>query len=200
MKTLTIKVTLYLFDLIFVHFKIIRNYLLFNLTLSLIMSIIQIQVFSTGGHMVKKKEEDVYYLVRADILPEAIIKTIEAKKILQNHEVDTVNEAVEKVGLSRSAYYKYKDGIFPFNAMMKEKIVTISMNLEHQSGLLSKVLSAIAVTGGNILTINQTIPLQDFANIVASLDTANMEKGVSELIDMLEEMEGVRKVQIVGRG
>lgn len=148
----------------------------------------------------EKKKEEVYYLVRADILPEAILKTIEAKKILDSQEADTVYEAVEKVGLSRSAYYKYKDGIFPFNAMMKEKIVTISLDLEHRSGLLSAVLSSVAKSGGNILTINQTIPLQEIANIVLSIDTANMEQGITDLLGTLKEIQGVRKVQMIGRG
>ncbi len=150
--------------------------------------------------MVKKDKEEVYYLVRADILPDAIIKTIKAKKILSKNEADTVNEAVERVGLSRSAYYKYKDGIFPFNAMMKEKIVTVSMDLEHISGLLSKVLSLVAKTGGNILTINQTIPLQEIANIVISIDTANIDGEITDLLDTLKQTDGVRRVQLIGRG
>ena len=146
------------------------------------------------------KENEVFYLVRADILPEAILKTIEAKKLLQNQEVETVNEAVKRVDLSRSAFYKYKDGIFPFNAMMKEKIVTISMDLEHRSGTLSKMLSYIADIGGNVLTINQTIPLQDMANIVISIDTAYLQPGISELLDGLKEIKGVKRVQLIGRG
>lgn len=150
--------------------------------------------------MNKKNNEEIYYLVRADILPEAIIKTVEAKKILSNQEASTVYEAVEKVGLSRSAYYKYKDGIFSFNAMMKEKIITISMDLEHRSGLLSKVLSSIAQTGGNVLTINQTIPLQDIANIVMSIDTVYINCEITELLNILKSLEGVRRVQLIGRG
>jgi len=146
------------------------------------------------------KEVEIFYLVRSDILPEAILKTIEAKKLLQNQEVETVNEAVKKVGLSRSAYYKYKEGIFPFNAMMKEKIVTISMDLEHQSGILSKMLSYIAQVGGNVLTINQSIPLQEIANLVLSIDTALMEPGISDLLDGLKGIKGVRRVQLIGRG
>ncbi|KXG43072.1 ACT domain-containing protein [Tepidibacillus infernus] len=150
--------------------------------------------------MSKRKSEEIYYLVRSDILPEAILKTIEAKKLLDSHEVETVYEAVEKVGLSRSAYYKYKDGVFPFNAMMKEKIVTISMDLEHKSGILSKVLTYIAQIGGNILTINQTIPLQETANVILSIDTVYMELSVTDLLDTLKKMPGVRKTQILGRG
>jgi len=150
--------------------------------------------------MERRNKDEIYYLVREDILPEAIIKTIEAKRLLATNEVATVYDAVKVVGLSRSAFYKYKDGVFPFNAMMKEKIVTIAIDLEHKSGLLSKLLSFVANSGGNILTINQTIPLQEIANIVISIDTANMEQGVTELMNSLKQIDGVRKVQVIGRG
>jgi len=104
--------------------------------------------------------EDPFYLVRADVLPEAIQKTIEAKRMLETGEAHTVQEAVEKAGISRSSFYKYRDSVFPFNAMMKEKIITLSLTLEHRSGVLSSVLGYLASLGCNVLTIHQTIPLQ----------------------------------------
>ncbi|RNB54412.1 ACT domain-containing protein [Brevibacillus gelatini] len=146
------------------------------------------------------KREEKFYLIRSDILPESIVKTIEAKKLLESGEVDTVNEAVERVGLSRSAFYKYKDGIFPFNAMMSEKIMTITFSLEHMSGYLSKVLTYVAEQGGNVLTINQTIPLQGIANISMSVDMANLRVSSTEFLESLQEIPGVRKAMIVGRG
>ncbi len=146
------------------------------------------------------KREEKFYLIRSDILPESIAKTIEAKKLLESGEVDTVNEAVERVGLSRSAFYKYKDSIFPFNAMMSEKIVTITFTLEHRSGFLSRVLLYVAEQGGNVLTINQTIPLQGIANISMSVDLANLKVSTTEFLDGLQEINGVRKAVIVGRG
>ena len=84
-----------------------------------------------------------YYLVREEILPEAIKKTIKVKELLKKGEVRTINEAVEKLNLSRSAYYKYKDYVFPFYEASKEKIVTLALLLEHRSGVLSKVLNEI---------------------------------------------------------
>ncbi|MGZ0052735.1 ACT domain-containing protein [Brevibacillus gelatini] len=146
------------------------------------------------------KREEKFYLIRSDILPESIVKTIEAKKLLESGEVDTVNEAVERVELSRSAFYKYKDGIFPFNAMMSEKIMTITFSLEHMSGYLSKVLTYVAEQGGNVLTINQTIPLQGIANISMSVDMANLRVSSTEFLESLQEIPGVRKAMIVGRG
>jgi chorismate mutase len=146
------------------------------------------------------KSEEKYYLVNADILPEAILKTIEAKELLASGKAGTVHEAVERVGLSRSAFYKYKDGIFPFNTMLKERIVTVSLDLEHRSGILSKVLSTIAQIDGNVLTINQTIPLQGLANVVLSIDTAQMQGELTVLLDTLRQMEGVRKAAVIGQG
>ncbi|HJV44295.1 MAG TPA: ACT domain-containing protein [Bacillota bacterium] len=144
--------------------------------------------------------EEKFYLVRDDILPEAIQKTIEAKKLLESGEAGTIHEAVERVGLSRSAYYKYKDGIFPFNAMMKQMIITLSLQLEHRAGVLSGVLMFIAGKGGNILTINQTIPLQGIANLALSVDTGLLSLSTTDFMDELGELDGVRKAMIIGRG
>ena len=146
------------------------------------------------------KREEKFYLIRSDILPESIAKTIEAKKLLESGEAETVHEAVERVGLSRSAFYKYKDGIFPFNAMMSEKIMTITFSLEHVSGYLSKVLTYVADQGGNVLSINQTIPLQGIATVSMSVDMAHLRVSSTEFLDGLQLVPGVRKAMIVGRG
>ncbi|ERI11500.1 ACT domain-containing protein [Aneurinibacillus aneurinilyticus] len=146
------------------------------------------------------KQEELFYLIRADILPESISKTLEAKKLLDSGEAETVNEAVERVGLSRSAYYKYKDSIFPFNSMMREVIITVSLNLEHRAGILSEVLKFVAERGGNILTINQTIPLQGLANVAMSIDTGNLSLSTTDFLDELNAMHGVKRAVIVGRG
>lgn len=143
--------------------------------------------------------EEKFYLIRSDILPEALLKTVEAKEQLEAGEAETVAEAVKRVGLSRSAFYKYKDGIFPFNEMMKEKIITVSLNLEHRSGVLSKVLGYVAAVQGNVLTINQTIPLQGLANVAMSVDTAHIRTSMTQFIDGLQQVDGVRKAFIVGR-
>lgn len=103
-------------------------------------------------------DKSTFYLVREEILPEAIKKTIKVKEILKRGEVKTINEAVEKMGLSRSAYYKYKDYVFPFYEASKDKIITLSLLLEHKSGVLSKVLNTVAADSGSIMTINQGIP------------------------------------------
>lgn len=146
------------------------------------------------------KREEKYYLVRDEILPEAALKTLEAKQLLESGEAQTIHEAVEKVGLSRSAYYKYKDGVFLFNAMTREVIMTISATLEHRSGVLSKFLSFIASKGGNVLTINQTIPVQGIAHVSMSLDTAALGLSTADFMEELGRLDGVLKAVVVSRG
>jgi chorismate mutase len=141
-----------------------------------------------------------YYLVRQDILPEALLKTIEAKDLLAQGRVKTINEAVDQVGLSRSAFYKYKDGIHPLSKLDRERIVTISMNLEHRSGILSRVLATIAGKEANVLTIHQTIPLQGMANVVITADTSKMGEGLSDLLQALNALEGVKRAAVIGQG
>ena len=134
------------------------------------------------------------------MLPEAMIKTMEAKKLLESGKIDKINEAVKKVDLSRSAFYKYKDGIFPFHTMLKEKIITLSIHLEDRSGALSKLLSLVAQTGANVLTINQTIPLQGRATITISIDTAAMNAEIDVLLNKIKQMDSVVKVELIGSG
>ena len=146
-----------------------------------------------------RKEKSKKYLVDKNILPEAILKTVIVKELLAKGEVFTVNEAVERVGISRSAFYKYRDGIFPFNEVSKEKIITVSLILEHKSGVLSDVLNTVAELQGNILTINQGIPLQNIANAVLSIDTKDIKDDLDVLVAKLHNLQGVRKVEIIGQ-
>ncbi|GJM79289.1 ACT domain-containing protein [Paenibacillus timonensis] len=141
-----------------------------------------------------------YYLVREDILPEAVVKTLQVKQLLASGDAKTVHEAVAQVGLSRSAFYKYKDGIHQLNQIERESIVTISFDLEHRSGILSKVLSLIAGSGGNVLTINQSIPLQGKANVVISVETSRLTEELDVMLNSLQGIPGVRRTQIVGQG
>ena len=141
-----------------------------------------------------------FYLVREDMLTDAMKKTLQAKELLRSGKVNIINAAVQMVGLSRSAYYKYKDGIFPFHTMVKEKIVTLTLILVDRSGALSQLLSEIAQTGANVLTINQSIPLQGRAQVTLSIETAQMKMELDDLIDKLELLEVVEKVELVGSG
>ena len=144
-------------------------------------------------------QKSVFYLVREEILPEAIKKTIKVKELLKRGEARTINDAVEKMELSRSAYYKYKDYVFPFYEASKEKIVTLALLLEHKPGVLSRVLNTIANDKGSVLTINQGIPLQGMANATISLETVDMIVDLEALLDKLRLIEGVKRLEILGQ-
>ena len=140
-----------------------------------------------------------YYLVREEILPEAIKKTIKVKELLKKGEVRTINEAVEMLNLSRSAYYKYKDYVFPFYEASKEKIVTLALLLEHRSGVLSNVLKVLANEHGSVLTINQGIPLQGVANATLSIETMELAVDLEALLDKVRVIEGVKRLEVLGQ-
>lgn len=140
-----------------------------------------------------------FLMVSKDILPDAIVKTAQAKELLAKGDCATVNDAAEMVGISRSAFYKYKDGVFPFYEVSKEKIITISLILENIAGVLSNTLNFIASFRGNVLTINQGIPLQGTANVSIAFDTVDMVDTPENLLAGLSEIEGVRKIEVIGQ-
>lgn len=147
----------------------------------------------------KDDKEHKSYLVREDILPEAIKKTIKVKEILKRHQTWTINEAVQMMDLSRSAYYKYKDYVSPFYDVTQGKIVTLSVMIFDRPGELSQVLNTVAANNGNILTINQGIPLQGMAAVSLSIETKDMTVSVEDLMKTLEKLSGVSKVNIIGQ-
>ncbi|MGF7185031.1 chorismate mutase [Desulfitispora alkaliphila] len=140
-----------------------------------------------------------FFMISSEILPEAIMKTAKAKEILAKGEAETVNEAAELAGISRSAFYKYKDGIFPLYRDSHNKIVTISLDLEHKSGVLSKVLNSVAAEGGNILTINQGLPLQGLANVTLSIETTEMNVTTEDLLNTLGDISGLKNLKVIGQ-
>ncbi|AOY78226.1 hypothetical protein CLFO_41260 [Clostridium formicaceticum] len=146
-----------------------------------------------------ESDGNTYYIVKAEVLPEVFIKTMEVKDLLKKGKVTTIFEAVERVGMSRSAYYKYKDAIFPLYEMNTTRMITMAMILEHSPGVLSEVLNEIANAKASILTINQNIPVHGVANVTISLELKNMMIQVSQLIQNLESMEGVNKVTILAK-
>ena len=140
-----------------------------------------------------------FFLVKGDILPEAIKKTIRVKELLKRGDARTINEAVDKMGLSRSAYYKYKDYVFPFYEASQNKIVTLTFLLEHKKGVLSSVLNTISRDSGSVLTINQGIPLQGVANATISIETVNLTIDLEALLDKLRMVDGVKRLEVLGQ-
>ena len=138
-----------------------------------------------------------YYLVAAEALPAIFIKVAEAKRMMQSGEVDTVGAATKMVGISRSAFYKYKDSVQPFNDMKSEHIITFYAMLKDTAGVLSRVLSVFAASGANILTINQSIPTNGCAALTISAETSDMEESLEQLLGQVANLEGVVKFEIL---
>ncbi len=138
-----------------------------------------------------------YYLVAAEALPEIFIRVAEAKRMMQTGEADTVGAATKMAGISRSAFYKYKDAVQPFNDMKSEHIITFYTLLKDVSGTLSSVLGVFAASGANILTINQSIPTNGCAAVTISAETSAMEKSLEQLITDISALDNVIKFEIL---
>lgn len=138
-----------------------------------------------------------FILVDSRILPEVFMKVLEAKQLLDTKEVKTIHEATQAVGISRSAFYKYKDHVFFLNGM--QEIITVSLLLLDASGLLSNILNYLAEANANILTINQNIPVNGVANIIISMQTAQMTREIDEVVRELSHLSGVKKIDVLAR-
>ncbi|MBG9590148.1 ACT domain-containing protein [Cytobacillus firmus] len=150
--------------------------------------------------MRKDRFDKKFYLVREDVLPEAMKKTLDAKEMIERGKAESVWDAVQKVDLSRSAFYKYRDTVFPFHTVVKERLITLFFHLEDRSGTLSHLLGVVASSGCNVLTIHQTIPLQGRANVTLSLNVTQMGIEIEELLARLRKLEFVEKVEVLGTG
>ena len=145
------------------------------------------------------KEKSQYYVLKEKAVPEVLLKVVEAKRLIESGKIASVQEATEKVGISRSSFYKYKDDIFPFHETAKGKTITMVIQLDDEPGLLSDVLKIIAEFRGNILTIHQTIPLNGVASLTISVDIAEDRGDASEMINEIESRQGVHYFKILGQ-
>jgi len=139
-----------------------------------------------------------YYIVSARVLPEAMRKTAEAKRLLRSGEAKTAGEAARLAGISRSVFYKYKDDIRPYYDQKTDKLFTVYALLEDRPGILSAFLSVLAQHGANILTINQNIPVNGFAPITVSIRTGALRIGLDELLLRLSKIDGVANTDLLG--
>ena len=138
-----------------------------------------------------------FYLVEASALPEVFLKVAEAKRLLSTGEANTVNEAARMTGISRSAFYKYRDSVLPFQNMMTGRIITFQLLLHDEPGVLSSILSAFANYAANILTINQTIPSGGCAAVTITAETMAMQEPIEVLLHQLSATVGVVKADIL---
>ncbi|MBQ9493630.1 MAG: ACT domain-containing protein [Oscillibacter sp.] len=138
-----------------------------------------------------------YYLVSAAVLPDVILRAAEVNRMMEAHEAETVEAAARAVGISRSAYYKYKDTVRPFFDMKSDRIITFQAILKDVSGVLSRVLAVFATSGANILTINQSVPVNGCAAVNISAEVSGLAEEPEQLISNVRALEGVIKFEIL---
>ena len=144
-------------------------------------------------------EKSKYFVLKQKAVPEVLLKVVEAKRLLESKRAVTVHEATEKVGISRSSFYKYKDDIFPFHDKAKGKTITFVLQMEDEPGLLSMVLKIVAEFSANILTIHQSIPINGLASLTMSIEVLPTTGDASAMIEKIEEQSGVHYLKILGR-
>ena len=138
-----------------------------------------------------------YYIVEASALPEVFLKVVEAKRLLDTGKVTTVNDAAKATGISRSAFYKYRDAVIPFQNMMTGRVITIQLLLHDAPGILSNLLNDFADNHVNILTINSIVPTNGCAVVTISAETMAMTVTIEEFMQKLRSNEGIIKAEIL---
>ena len=138
-----------------------------------------------------------YYIVEASALPEVFLKVAEAKRLLSTGEAATVNEATRMTNISRSAFYKYRDSVLPFQNMMTGRIITFQLLLHDKPGLLSNVLEIFALKKANIITINSIVPTNGTAVVTISAETMDLTVQLEELLHDLRLCAGVIKAEVL---
>lgn len=138
-----------------------------------------------------------YYIVEASALPEVFLKVAEAKQLLSTGEASTVNEATRMTDISRSAFYKYRDAIMPFQNMMTGRIITFQLLLHDEQGMLSEILRIFAGTRANIITINSIVPVNGTAVVTISAETMDLLVSLEELLQQMRSVPGVLKAEVL---
>lgn len=139
-----------------------------------------------------------FYLVDFQILPTAIKKTIQVKEMLKNGEADTINAAVMKAGISRSAYYKYKDHVAPASEDSARDVMTLFLVMQNDPGINSKLFRRLGKENVEIITLNKGIPVKKLTTMTLSVRISEMQISARELIESIEQIKGIKKVYVAG--
>lgn len=145
------------------------------------------------------EEQTKYFVLKQKAVPEVLLKVVEAKRLLESERAMTVQEASDRVGISRSSFYKYKDDIFPFHDNAKGKTITLVLQMDDERGLLSDILHIVAVYKANILTIHQSIPVGNLASLTLSVEVRPDTGNISKMVEEMEMQKGIHYVKIIAR-
>ena len=138
-----------------------------------------------------------YYLVEASALPEVFLKVAEAKRLLETGAVKTVNEAAQQTGISRSAFYKYRETVLPFHNAMTGRVITFQLLMRDEPGSLNSVLSLFAEHNANLQSVNSIMPTNGSGILTISAETINISVSLEELLRQLRDCRGVIKAEIL---
>lgn len=141
--------------------------------------------------------EPKYFIVEADAVPDIFKKVAKAKQMLETGEQHTVNAATKEVGISRSAFYKYKDSVHPFHDMLNGRMVTLQFMVRDEPGVLSGILNILAGTGANILTINQNIPSGGCALVTMTAETSGLHMSMEAVLSGARAAAGVIRCEVL---
>ena len=144
-------------------------------------------------------ERTRYFVLREKAVPDVLLKVVEAKRLLDSGKAESVLEAAEAVGISRSSFYKYKDDIFPFHDNAKGRTITFIIQMDDEPGLLSEVLKSVADYRANILTIHQSIPVNGVASLTLSVEVLPDTGHSSRMVEEIEEKSGIHYLKILAR-
>ena len=144
-------------------------------------------------------EDTKYYVIKKKAVPEVLLKVLEVQKLLDSKQAVSVMEAAERVGISRSSYYKYKDDIFPFYAKERGKNITFVIEIKDQPGVMAAISEVFARYHANILTIHQSIPINGIATLTLSVEIRPEAGDTEDMVESVEQQEGVHYLKILGR-
>lgn len=144
-------------------------------------------------------EVNKYFVVKQKAVPEVLLKVVEAKRLIESEKAITIQEATDRVGISRSSFYKYKDDIFPFHENAKGRTITMVLQLDDEPGLLSDILKIVADYQANILTIHQSIPVNGVATLTVSVEVLPSTDDISQMIEEMERQKGIHSIKILAR-
>lgn len=138
-----------------------------------------------------------WLVIDKKVLPEVFEKVIKAKRLLKEGTVKEITEATKQVGISRSVYYKYKDYVFEFSETSYGKKFIFNMVVTHKKGVLSSVLNLLSEYGANILTIDQSIPINNSAYVSLTMDISSISMDIYEILNNIDKIDGVEKTEFV---
>ena len=145
-----------------------------------------------------KKDYKKFYLIREDVLPESVVKTLKIKEVLKNNPSLSIFEAVKQFDLSRSAFYKYRDTIFPIDEKMEStREFTLILYVNDIVGMLAEVFNTLSSLSLSVLTIHQSIPMESRATITLSLDAKGTNLEIDDVMEALRVIDHVSKVELI---